>query len=59
MPDLSPLLQTVIGGAMTMGGGALAHWLTLGREREARRHEAEERCRRQQADFQIKALTEL
>jgi hypothetical protein len=59
MPDLSPLLQTVIGGLMTMGGGALAHRLTLGREREARQHEAEERRRRQQADFQIKTLSDL
>jgi hypothetical protein len=59
MADVSSWLQTVIGGLMTLAGGALAHWMALGREREARRHEAEQRRNRQRADFQIKSLMEL
>jgi len=33
--------------------------MTLRRERDARRHEADDRRNRQRADFQIKTLTEL
>lgn len=59
MAEVSPWVQTVIGGVMTLAGGALTHWLTLRRERDARRQEAEERRNRQRADFQIKTLTDL
>src|SRR5208337_3325517 len=59
MADVSPWLQTVIGGLMTLAGGALTHCMTLRRERDARRHEADDRRNRQRADFQIKTLTEL
>src|SRR5262249_60503248 len=59
MGDVSPWVQTVIGGVMTLLGGALTHLLTVRRERDARRHEAEERRNRQRADFQIKTLTDL
>ncbi|MBV8312387.1 MAG: hypothetical protein JO344_18545, partial [Planctomycetaceae bacterium] len=59
MADVSPWLQTVIGGVMTLAGGALTHWMTLRRERDARRHEADDRRNRQRADFQINTLREL
>jgi hypothetical protein len=59
MADVSPWLQTVIGGLMTLAGGALTHWMTLRRERDARRHEADDRRNRQRADFQINTLREL
>jgi hypothetical protein len=59
MADVSPWVQTVIGGLMTLAGGSVAHWMTLGREREARRSEGEVHRNRQRADFQIKSLTEL
>jgi hypothetical protein len=59
MADVSPWLQTVIGGGMTLAGGALTHWMTVRRERDARRHEAEEHRNRQRADFQIKTLMDL
>jgi hypothetical protein len=59
MADVSPMIQTVLGGAMTLAGGAVVQLLTFWRERNTRRHDAEEHRNRQRADFQIKTLTEL
>ena len=38
---------------------SLLRWPTFWRERDAKCHEAEEHCKRQRADFQIKTLTDL
>ena len=59
MADVSPLLQTLIGGVMTLAGGVLGQWMTFWRERDTKRCEAEVYRNRQRADFQIKSLTEL
>jgi hypothetical protein len=62
MPDASPWVQvigTAIGGLATFAGVLVAQRMTAVREREARRIEAEERLRRQRAEFQVKTLLEL
>ena len=59
MADVSPLLQTLIGGLMTLAGSVLGQWMTFWRERDTKRREIEVHRNRQRADFQIKSLTEL
>jgi hypothetical protein len=59
MADVSPLFQIMIGGLMTLAGGALVQWMTLWREREVRKHGVEEHRNRQRAEFQLKTLLEL
>ena len=54
-----PIVGVVVGSGIALLGGVIGQWMTLQRERDARRHEAEEHRSRQRADFQIKTLTEL
>ncbi|MBV8487042.1 MAG: hypothetical protein JO161_02070 [Planctomycetaceae bacterium] len=59
MVDLTPLVQTVIGGGLTLAGGVLGQWIAFRRERHTKRIEIEEHHKRQRFDFQIKSLTKL
>lgn len=62
MADVSPWVQivgTALGGALSIGGGFVAQWMTTGRDREARQVAAEEQRKRQRAEFQMKSLLEV